>query len=96
MISYKITYSVKKSEKNHVIELINEFIDGIRNNEPDTIIYHAVQDSLNSTEFIHVMTFRNEHAEVVHKDSSYCHKFTEELFPLCITEPEYSPINLIR
>jgi quinol monooxygenase YgiN len=96
MISYKIEYTVKKSEINRAIGLVFEFIDGIRNNEPESIIYHAYQDSTKSAEFTHIMTFKNEHAAKVHKESSYYQKFTEELFPICEKEPEYLPMILIR
>ena len=96
MKSYKIEYTVKKSEIKRVIELVDKFIDGIRNNEPETIIYHSYQDSKNSASFIHIMTFKNEQAEHLHKDSSYCQKFTEELLPFCEKAPEYIPMNLIR
>lgn len=96
MISYKVLYTVKKSEKRRATDLISEFIDGIRNNEPDTIIYHAFSGNEDSAEFIHVMTFRNEVAEEKHKNSSYSHKFTEELFPLCEKGPEFQPVDLIR
>lgn len=95
MISYKISYKVKKSEKNRIIGLIVEFIDGIRNNEHDTIIYH-VYESNEPGEFMHIMTFKNELAERSHRDSSYYHKFMEELSSICESEPEYSSINLIR
>jgi len=96
MKSYKIEYTVKKSEIKRVIELVDKFIDGIRNNEPDTNIYHSYQDSAQTTNFVHFMTFKSENAERLHKDSSYCQKFLEELMPLCEKTPEYIPINLIR
>ena len=96
MISFKIEYTVKKSHIKHAIELVDKFIDGIRNNEPDTIVYHAYQDSSRPTMFIHIMTFKNEHAEMGHKDSSYCQKFNEELLPLCGQAPEYIQLDLIR
>ncbi len=96
MISYKIEYKVKKSEINRAIGLVFAFIDGIRNNEPDAIIYHAYQDSSDSSQFIHIMTFKNKHAANSHRQSSYYQKFSEELFPLCEKEPEYIPFNLIR
>ena len=96
MISYKIEYTVKKSEINRAIGLVFEFIDGIRNNEPESIIYHAYQDSDKSTDFVHIMTFKNEHAAKIHMQSSYYQKFAEELFPLCEKEPEHKPMTLIR
>ena len=81
MISYKVLYKVKKSEVDHVKGLVNEFIDGIRNNVPDMVFYHAFQDPQNPVNFMHVMSFKNKQAEDDHKNSSYCHKFTEELNP---------------
>ncbi len=96
MISYKVLYKVKKSELAHVISLVNEFIDGIRNNEPDTVFYHAFQDPQNPANFMHVMTFKNKQAEEDHKNSSYRHKFREELYPLCVEEPVYEPLELLR
>ena len=96
MISYKIEYTVKKSEINSAIGLVFRFIDSIRNNEPESIIYHAYQDSAKSAEFMHIMTFKNAHAAKIHKESSYCKKFTEEISPLCEKELEYLPMILIR
>ena len=96
MKSYKIEYTVKKSKIKSVIELVDKFIDGIRNNEPETIIYHSYQDTANTANFIHLMTFKNENAERLHRDSSYCQKFLEELVPYCEKTPEYIPMTLIR
>ncbi len=96
MVSYKVLYTVKKSQKKKVMDLISEFIEGICNNEPDTSIYHAYSGGEESVEFIHVMTFRNEQAEEKHKNSSYCQKFNEELYPLCEKEPEFIPVDLVR
>jgi len=96
MVSYKVLYKVKKSKVETAKILINEFIDGIRNNEPDTVFYHAFQDPANPSDFLHIMTFKNELAEELHKNSSYCHKFTEELYPLCEKEPIFESIDLLR
>ena len=95
MISYKVLFRVKKSQVEQAVRLINDFIDGIRNNETDTIIYHSFQDGEDVTSFIHVMTFKDEEAEERHKTSSYCQIFTENLYPLC-EEPVFTPINLVR
>jgi quinol monooxygenase YgiN len=96
MISYKVLFRVKKSQVDQALRLINDFIDGIRNNEMETIVYHSFQDAEDTTSFIHVMTFKDKEAEEKHRRSSYCRKFTENLYPLCEEEPVFTPINLVR
>ena len=96
MISYRVVYKVKKSAVEEAKNLVNEFIDGVRNNEPGTIIYHSFQDAEDPTSFIHVMTFKDADSEEQHKTSSYCQKFTESLYPLCEQEPEFTGVNLVR
>ena len=80
MISYRVLFKVKKSKIDQLKGLINDFIDGIRNNEEDTAIFHSFQEQEDPVTFIHVMTFKDAQAEEKHRTSSYCQRFTEELY----------------
>ncbi len=96
MISYKVLYKVKKSKLKKTNELINAFIDGVREYEPNTFLYHVFQEADDPTQFMHVMSFKNKEAEDLHHNTSYYQHFGEELESICEQGPKTMNFTLLR
>ena len=95
MINRMVTYKVKKSELEEVKMLVREFVENIKLNEEDTLLYRALQESKDPTRFVHFMSFEDDYAEEQHRNSNYCEEFTDALIPLCEEEPVFIPLNRI-
>lgn len=89
MQSVLVKFEVKKAALDKALILIRDFIAQVKQHEPDTLVYHSFQAEENPCEFVHVMSFLNEEAEERHRSSEYCEEFAEELFEICVGEPEF-------
>lgn len=89
-----VEYTVKAEELDTVIKAIQNFIEAVRNNEPQTN-YQAYQLTEDNTKFIHVMSFMNTDAEEAHKNADYTRAFTDVLYPRCEQEPAFKDMDSI-
>lgn len=80
--------------KNEALEVcqqsIQEFIDYIRANEPDTILYTSLQEKENFTRFLHYFIFRDEKAREIHSNSDAVNRFTGVLYPNLVAPVEFT------
>ena len=95
MQSVLVKFEVRKSAIEKALLLIRGFVSLVKENEPETIIYHSFQAEDNPCEFVLVMTFASDEAEERHQTSEYSQDFADELFEICIDEPEFQLFNLI-
>ena len=95
MQSVLVKFEVKKSAIEQALLLIRDFVEAVKENEPETILYHSFQAEDNHCEFVHVMTFLNEEAEERHRESEYCQIFADELYEICVDEPEFQLFNQV-
>lgn len=94
MISLKVDFIIRQNESlEFVQEIITGFIENIRRNEPDTWLYKSFQHSDDPRHFFHVMTFKDEEAQLKHTHTGYCKDFVAKLYPLCEKKPEASALN---
>ncbi|MEX0965716.1 MAG: antibiotic biosynthesis monooxygenase [Bacteroidia bacterium] len=97
MINIKIDFVIKQDESLHVVrDIINNFIDNIRLNEPETVEYRSFQHSDDERHFFHLMSFKDEHAQLKHRNSAYCNHFVSKLYPLCDGEPKAVDLTKVR
>ena len=73
---------------------IREFVDYVRANEPDTLLYSSLQQKENPTRFIHYFIFRDEKAREIHSSSEAVDHFTSILYPNLIAPVEFTEYNL--
>ena len=90
-----VKYRVKRENIEEVIGLIENFLDKILENEPDTLYYESIQEE-DQVSFIHVITFRNEESQTFHESTVYLKEFVEHLYPLLEAEPIFSDYKVIR
>ena len=58
MINKMVAYKVKNDSLDEAKMLVREFVENIKLNEGDTLLYRALQESDDPTKFIHFMTFQ--------------------------------------
>ncbi len=93
MINKMVTYKVKTESLDEAKMLVREFVESIKLNEEDTLLYRALQQKDDPTKFIHFMSFEDEYAEEQHRSSSYCTEFTDSIYPLCDEDPVFTDLN---
>ena len=83
-------FEVQKEALEVCKQTIQEFVDTVRANEPDTILYTSLQEKENPTRFLHYFIFRDEQAREVHSNSDAVNRFTSILYPNLIVPVEFT------
>ncbi|MBD3252761.1 hypothetical protein GF386_03460 [Candidatus Pacearchaeota archaeon] len=91
-----VTYTAKPDKIEEVKKLVNQFVEYVKENEPETLVYECYQDKKDSSSFIQFMTFLSEEAEERHKNSGQCRRFVELLYGNLVEEPEFGDVNLVK
>ena len=94
MINKMVKFKVRQDALDEAKMLVREFVENIKLNEEDTLLYRAHQHKDDPTSFIHFMSFADEYAEEQHRNSNYCEEFVDGISALCDGEIQY--INLER
>ncbi len=90
MVLVRADYIVSNSENvEQVKTIIREFMLKVKQNEPDTLRYRSFQEKVSPRRFSHLVGFKNEQAEQIHKNSIYNKEFTSKLYPLCEALPKF-------
>ncbi len=89
MQSVLVKFEVKKETVEQALLLIRDLVLAVQDNEPDTKLYHSFQAEDNPCEFVHIMSFASEEAEERHRNAPYSQVFAEELYQICVREPEF-------
>ena len=71
-------------------QVIQDFVDYVRANEPDTILYTSLQEKENPTRFLHYFIFRDEKPREIHSNSDAVDRFTSILYPNLIAPVEFT------
>ena len=70
-------------------QTIQEFVEYVRVNEPDTILYTSLQEQEHPTRFLHYFIFRDEQAREIHSNSDAVNRFTNALYPNLVAPVEF-------
>jgi quinol monooxygenase YgiN len=73
---------------------IHEFVDYVRENEPDTLLYISLQEKEYPTHFLHYFIFRDEKAGELHASSEAVNHFTSILYPNLIAPVDFTEYDL--
>lgn len=71
-------------------DAIREFINYVRENEPNTFLYTSLQEKEHETHFLHYFIFRDENARQVHANSEAVNRFTSILYPNLIAPVDFT------
>lgn len=73
---------------------IREFVDYVRANEPDTLLYTSLQEKENPNHFLHYLIFKDEAARDRHANSEAVNRFTGILYPNLVAPVEFTECEL--
>ena len=77
-------------------EAIREFVEYVRENEPNTFLYTSLQEKEHATHFLHYFIFRDENARQVHANSEAVNRFTSILYPNLIAPVEFTEYEVFE
>jgi len=88
---HQTAYFVVRDDAMDVCEkAIREFVDYVRQNEPDTLLYTSLQEKENPNHFLHYFIFRDNTARELHASSEAVNRFTERLYSNLIAPVEFT------
>lgn len=88
---YRIAeYMILPEETAPAFEAIRDFVDAVRENEPETIYEAYLRDD--GVTFIHFMAFPDAAAEEAHRRAPYTDRFVEVLYPRCEAPPVFTEL----
>ena len=92
---YQTAYFVVRDDALEICQkAISEFIDYVRENEPDTLLYTSLQENENPNHFLHYFIFQDESARDLHANSEAVKRFTEILYPNLVAPVEFTEYHL--
>ena len=91
MTIHQTAYFVVREDALEICQkAIREFVDYVRENEPDTLLYTSLQEKENPNHFLHYFFFRNETARDLHANSDAVNRFTSILYPNLVAPVEFT------
>ena len=91
MTIHQTAYFVVRDDTLEICEKsIREFIEYVRDTEPDTVIYTSLQEKENPNHFLHYFIFRDENARDRHANSDAVKHFTSVLYPNLVAPVEFT------
>ena len=95
MLVYESAYFVVRDDALAVCEkAIREFVDYVRANEPDTLLYTSLREKEQPNHFLHYFIFRDETARDLHANSEAVKRFTGILYPNLVATVEFTEYEL--
>ena len=86
-------FEVQKDALEICKQTIQEFVDYVRANEPDTILYASLQEEERPTRFLHYFIFRDENAREIHSNSDAVNRFTSVLYSNLVAPVDFTEYN---
>ena len=91
MTIHQTAYFVVRDDSLDIcMKAIYEFVDYVREHEPDTLVYTSLHEKQNPNSFLHYFIFRDENARDLHSNSDAVKRFTETLYPNLIAPVEFT------
>lgn len=95
MIIYQTAYFVVRDDAQEICQkAIREFVDYVREHEPDTILYTSLQEKETPNHFLHYFIFRDEAARDLHSNSNAVNRFTSILHPNLVAPVEFTEYQI--
>jgi quinol monooxygenase YgiN len=92
---HQTAYFVVRDDARDACEkIIREFVEYVRDHEPDTLLYTSLQEKENPNHFLHYFIFRDENARDRHARSEAVERFTSILYPNLIAPVEFTEYEI--
>lgn len=88
-------YSVRPEELETCLAAIREFVAHVKDHEPGTRMYVALQAHQEPTRFLHQFVFEDEAAEQRHRNSEAVRHFTRVLYPATVEGVHFTTYELV-
>jgi quinol monooxygenase YgiN len=88
-------FKVKPESREKCERAIREFVDYLKQNEPETLVYTALQKADDATSFLHYFVFANQAARERHSTSAGVNRFTAVLYPECLAPVEFTEYTVL-
>ena len=76
------------------LKAIREFVEYVRSNEPDTLLYTSLHEKGDPNHFIHYFIFKDEGARDLHANSEAVNHFTSILYPNLVAPVNFTEYEL--
>ena len=87
-------FEVQKEALEVCQKVIHEFVEYIRANEHDTLLYTSLQEKENPRRFLHYFIFRDEKARELHSNSEAVNRLTSILYPNLVAPVEFTEYTI--
>ena len=88
-------YQIRKERLEECRRTVREFVRFIRANEPTTLFYMALQETVDETRFLHIMVFENDRAITLHQSSPATRRFVETIYPSALEPLEFGDHQIL-
>ncbi len=88
-------YRVRPERLEECRRTVREFVRYIRAQEPHTLFYLAMQDTVDETRFLHVMVFEDQRAITLHQSSPATRRFVETIYPSAVEPLEFGDHRIL-
>ncbi len=96
MAIYKTArFKVRPEAQAKYKQAIKEFVAYIKDNEPGTHLYTALQEVEDATSFLHFFIFEDAAAEEIHRTSEAVKHFTSILYPETVDGVVFTDYKLV-
>ena len=91
-----VQYKIKKKKLAKVKEVLSEYVDEVKKNEPGTIEYKVFQDEDDSASLVHIMSFVDKNAEKIHQKTEHLKKLKKILVPISKGKAVYTTLEEVK
>jgi quinol monooxygenase YgiN len=88
-------FDVRAADVEAALGAIGAFVAAIVHDEPGTRLYTTMSRGDDPVHFLHLMVFRDERAEAIHRSSDAVQRFTDVLYPLTIDGVRFTDFDLV-
>ena len=95
MTIHQTAYFVVRDDAQEICQkAIQDFMEYVRDHEPDTVLYRSLQEKESPNHFLHYFIFRDEAARDRHANSDAVNRFTSVLYPNLVAPVEFTEYQI--
>lgn len=88
-------WQCRPGAESKVEEALRKFVAAVKENEPDTRLYTALQQAEDATSFMTYFIFENEAAQEFHRSTEWVKRFTDVIYPENVAPVVFTQFRLV-